>query len=86
LLERKNPANGSDRSLIQKLNFDTNTLNPDAYDFMDFLEKNYTEEDYLPIKSFSGVSIYLPINQDPIQAYYNMLNWSKDANWISLFH
>lgn len=108
LLESKKSIDGIDRSSIQKLNFDINTQNPDAYDFLDFLKQNYSEEDYLPIKhqldkvilfkgytdsflgvpikSFSGVTIYLPIAQDPLKGYYNTLNWSNDSYWISLFH
>lgn len=107
LLNSQKPNIGFNRSELQRLNFDVNTQNPNAYDFLDFISQNYSQEHYIsikqqlekvilykdhtstflgsPIKTFSGVSIYLPIADDPAKEYYRTLSWSKASNWISLF-
>ncbi|MGN6420850.1 MAG: clostripain-related cysteine peptidase [Pseudobacter sp.] len=106
LLSQKLPVSGYQRSSIQKLNFDI-TSRVDAYDFLDFFDKNYSKEEYKeikqqldkaiiykdhtasflgsPIRTFSGLSIYLPDAGDPLRSYYGKFSWAKESNWSQLF-
>lgn len=106
LLNRKVPVAGFRKNEIQKLNFDV-TSRVDAYDFLDFFEKNYSREEYQeikeqsekaivykdhtasflgsPIRIFSGLSIYLPVQDDALRSYYGKFSWAIESNWSQLF-
>lgn len=39
----------------------------------------------IPIKKYSGLSIYAPVVKDPLKDYYSTLNWASASNWYLLF-
>jgi hypothetical protein len=106
LLSKKLPARDFHRKDLQKLNFDIGSA-VDAFDFLDFFDKNYSKEDFHqiknqlektiiykdhtsaflgnPIKTFSGLSIYLPVSQDTLIEYYSTLSWLTESGWGQLF-
>lgn len=106
LLRTKIPGNGFHREYLQKLNFDL-ASELEAYDFLDFFDKNYSKEQSTslknqlekaivykdhtatflgnPIRTFSGLSVYLPVPKDPREEFYNSLSWSNASGWNQLF-
>ncbi|MEO6524475.1 MAG: clostripain-related cysteine peptidase [Mucilaginibacter sp.] len=38
-----------------------------------------------PINDFCGLSIYLPIKNDPFITFYSTLNWYSSSGWFNLF-
>jgi hypothetical protein len=39
----------------------------------------------VPIKSYCGLSIYPPIDNDPLKNYYGTLSWASASDWYMLF-
>ena len=38
-----------------------------------------------PINIFCGISVYLPLKDDPLFYYYQKLQWYRDSGWEILF-
>lgn len=106
LLDKKKASDDLNRHAVQRMDFDQSPVI--AYDFLSFLQQNYTPQDIQevesflskvviykdhtsrflgkPVNTFSGLSVYLPVKNDPAATYYSTLMWYSSAGFYNLFN